>query len=777
MKSQVVAASAVNDCSERKGQLEDRHASSSDYLGRGLVHGTPTILGRQRGITFRTALLTWIVTGVTLLIFVIGIIPQQKRSFEENLRSKAIGIAVSLRDVAAGATITEDYSSVVDHCVQILDGDESIDYLVITRSDGDSQIFQRQKPRWRTDKLDATWRPERRERSSGIGTVPLFHRRAFQFSQPFDYSGIQWGWIHVGLSLNTYDRSVANVYWRTSILALFCLIFGLAASVIHAKHLVKPILCLQSVVRRVADGDLSVRAQANRSDELGTLARSVNSMSEALLRRDRILQSVRFAAQEFLSTPDWKQVIQEVLARIGVAAEVSRLRVFQNGLSANEERISSLRYTWVAPGVDPDVGTTDDRQLILQEADFEPWARRLQHRQLLAVNLSELDAKQQATFKAFGFKSLLMIPIMVEKTWWGFLSLSDCGQERQWMDAECDSLRAVAEMLGAAIERQRTQDAIVEAKETLELRVQQRTRELQELVAAKERAHMELAEAQTRLLQTSRQAGMAEVATGVLHNVGNVLNSINVSATLVRDRLRKSEITSLCKVTKLIRQNDANLGAFLTADPKGKLIPAFLSDLGEALQREHLAMAQEHEQLSRNIEHVKEIVATQQSYARVSGLMEQVTVSELVDDAIRMNQAGLTRHGIHIERCFTPVPMVTIDKHKLLQILVNLIHNAKYALDAGSAPHKQVTIEVAPCPDDGFKIVVSDNGVGIAPENLTRIFSHGFTTRKDGHGFGLHSGANAAKEMGGSLLVSSEGLGHGATFTLQLPIIQQKARR
>src|SRR5206468_3937091 len=120
-------------------------------------------------------------------------------------------------------------------------------------------------------------------------------------------------------------------------------------------------------------------------------------------------------------------------------------------------------------------------------------------------------------------------------------------------------------------------------------------------------------------------------------------------------------------------------------------------------------------------------------------------------------------------REFKDVPDVTVDKQKVLQILVNLIRNAKHACDETGRPDKRLTLGIAN-GNGRIKISVRDNGVGIPPENLTRIFNHGFTTRKDGHGFGLHSSALAAKEMGGSLSVHSEGQGRGATFILELPV-------
>ncbi|MEI7732444.1 MAG: ATP-binding protein [Verrucomicrobiota bacterium] len=279
-----------------------------------------------------------------------------------------------------------------------------------------------------------------------------------------------------------------------------------------------------------------------------------------------------------------------------------------------------------------------------------------------------------------------------------------------------------------------------------------------------------------QMLTLSRQAGMAEVATGVLHNVGNVLNSVNVSNNLMREKLRGSEMATLVKLGSLLQQHEADLPAFLTADVKGKLIPRFIIQLASQLQAEHAFLENEQDQLTTNLDHIKEIVALQQNYARVSGYLEQVSIPSLVDDALQLNVAGLSRHEVKVVRQYADVPPATVDKHKVLQILVNLVHNAKYALDDAVHQDKRLTVGVELDAGQRVKITVSDNGIGIPPEHLTKIFSHGFTTRKGGHGFGLHSGANSAKEMGGQLSVHSEGLGKGATFTLELPLVSAKTR-
>ena len=279
----------------------------------------------------------------------------------------------------------------------------------------------------------------------------------------------------------------------------------------------------------------------------------------------------------------------------------------------------------------------------------------------------------------------------------------------------------------------------------------------------------ELQESHKQLVETSRQAGMAEVATSVLHNVGNVVNSVNVCVTMVTEQIKRSKITSLAKVSGLLGEHTADLGDFITKDPKGRQLPAFIEQLAGHLQQEQTSILNELAALTKNVDHIKDVVAMQQSYAKVSGAIEKIKPTDLVEDALRMNASVLIRHDVHFFREYDEhLPEIAVEKNKVLQILVNLIRNAKQSCDESGQPEKRLTMRVSN-GGDSVRIALEDNGVGIAPENLPRIFSHGFTTKKDGHGFGLHSGALAAKEMGGSLDVRSDGPGKGATFTLELP--------
>jgi two-component system, NtrC family, sensor kinase len=270
------------------------------------------------------------------------------------------------------------------------------------------------------------------------------------------------------------------------------------------------------------------------------------------------------------------------------------------------------------------------------------------------------------------------------------------------------------------------------------------------------------------LRQASRLAGMAEVATGVLHNVGNVLNSVNVSAGVIGERIKKSRVSRLKQVAQMFQEHSADLGEFLTRDEKGSKVPAFLGQLAENLNEEHGSIAQELQSLAKGIEHIKEIVGAQQRHANSSAFIERVNVHDLIDDALRIHTGSLARRDITVVREFGRFGAVVADKHKLLQVMVNLIANAASAMEDG--PAKTLTVRTELSDQGMLKIFIKDTGCGIPAENLSRVFEHGFTTKTDGHGFGLHSSALAAVEMKGCLTAESDGAGKGATFILQTPV-------
>jgi len=263
----------------------------------------------------------------------------------------------------------------------------------------------------------------------------------------------------------------------------------------------------------------------------------------------------------------------------------------------------------------------------------------------------------------------------------------------------------------------------------------------------------------------------------VLHNVGNVLNSVSVTTASIRNNVRNSKVSYLTEVVGLLEEHEGELGTFMTTEERGRKLPAFLANLSKELITEQERYLEALEALTKHVEHMAEIIRLQQSYSKTTGMVEPASVVELVEDAIRINAEALTRHGVEVKREFADLPPVLLDHPKVLQILTNLISNAKYALSDSGRDEKILTIRVKEPEGGHIRIEICDNGMGIAKENLTQIFKYKFTTNKDGHGFGLHSAALAANEMNGSLTAHSDGPGKGTVFTIELPFKTQEAAK
>jgi len=329
------------------------------------------------------------------------------------------------------------------------------------------------------------------------------------------------------------------------------------------------------------------------------------------------------------------------------------------------------------------------------------------------------------------------------------------------------------ETLRAKIARQQRQIELLEAM------IEDRARDMfhvnEELKLANERLRESLLgqqQMQRALVDTSRKAGMAEVATNVLHNVGNVLNSVNVSAGVVARLARGSRGGGVRKAIALLREQP-DQAAFLTGDPRGRMLVDYLDGVGRALEEERESSLAELGTLERNIEHIKAIVSMQQSHARAGGAVEEVSLTAIVDDALVFTSPSFERHGVVARRDLGDLDAlgdrIVVDRHALFEIVINLVTNAGQAVKE-LAGERLVTVRVRRVDPGHVAIAVEDNGVGIAAEHLTRIFGHGFTTKPDGHGFGLHSSALAARDLGGRVQVESAGPGRGATFTLVVPV-------
>lgn len=303
---------------------------------------------------------------------------------------------------------------------------------------------------------------------------------------------------------------------------------------------------------------------------------------------------------------------------------------------------------------------------------------------------------------------------------------------------------------------------IRDLNQNLERKVRDRTIQL-------EAALRELRETQSQLTDMAHSAGMAEIATGVLHNVGNVLNSVNISASVVCDQLKNSRADDLKRTTDRLAAHRDRLAEFLAADGRATKLLDYLSTLNEKLERERAGLVRELELLTQKVEHIKSVIAAQQGYARRVTYREELQVERVINDVLAMHGPSLLKYEVQVRTDFHPVPRAMLEKNKLVQVLDNLVKNAIESMRDAGAAEAVLSIGLAAVGDERIRITVRDTGGGIAPEHLKSIFNYGFTTKHDGNGFGLHSSALAMSDIGGTIAVSSDGPGCGAVFTIEFP--------
>jgi PAS domain S-box-containing protein len=268
-----------------------------------------------------------------------------------------------------------------------------------------------------------------------------------------------------------------------------------------------------------------------------------------------------------------------------------------------------------------------------------------------------------------------------------------------------------------------------------------------------------------RLVSASRKVGVAEMATSILHNVGNILNSVHVSTNLISDTLKNSRIKGINKLASIM----SNKEDFFNDKDKVEMIPEYLYSLSSRIDEEREITLKEITLLNNNINHIEEIISSQQQYASTSSAYEWATVSDLIEDAININREIIDQYNFNIIKEYENLTEVNIEKFKVMQILVNLITNAKDAILESKNKNPTIILRVRNLNDKTIEITVQDNGIGVSEEINKKIFSYGFTTKKAGHGFGLHSCALTAKEMGGKLIMQSNGHKLGAKFILTIP--------
>lgn len=329
--------------------------------------------------------------------------------------------------------------------------------------------------------------------------------------------------------------------------------------------------------------------------------------------------------------------------------------------------------------------------------------------------------------------------------------------------------------------RQQAQSDLMDINQDLEKQLKRRK---QELIFANEglkkqvdeRRHTEaqLKHAQAALVESSRQAGMAEIATGILQNIGNMLNSLNLSLNTIEKRLGTNKANqNLERLAKLIEENRGQ-PTFLSEDPKGQKVPEFLHKLAHNIAEENRQNSHYIQDMAVNIDHLKDIVSAQQNYAKVAGVVERLDLEETIRQTLKLSEHSINRQNLVVEVHVEDCPPIQSERPKLQQILLNLLQNAQWACAENAQSIGRIVVTAFAAEDAHVAIEVKDNGLGIDAENLNKVFYHGFTTQEDAKGLGLHTAETLTKQLHGTIEAFSEGNLQGATFRITLPVLPPK---
>ncbi|GEM_PF-4915997 len=545
-------------------------------------------------------------------------------------------------------------------------------------------------------------------------------------------------------ALGDASRWLEHVVLRTVLtIAIIVELSGLLFTILVTFDIRRGIDEIIRVAKKITRLDFTERAKRLSNDEIGQLATSFNQMTtylEKSIDRQNIEIAERIKQEKLLNIryeitrimiegSDFKKVIPNIFK---IICEENQ---FQYGGLWQIDRNNNLIYctfVWTTDDLKIKKFAEESRELIFKEGSMLP-GKAWETKKPYIINDFALEpnfTRINLTKKA-GLQSGIALPIIIEDKVYSIVEFfTDQVHSISINQQLMTMLQDVCNIIGIFIQREHAQKHVV---------------------------------------SLSRIAGMAEVASNVLHNVGNTLTSINTSVILMEERNSQSKVTSMIKLNELFQQHKEDIANFLANDAKGKSIPQFLSLLSNEWVNENQFFQNELHSLIKNVSHIKNIIMIQQSMSRAAKMVEEILLPEMIDEAIAVHKQLFQHTNIKIERNYKPIKRIVINKDKLYQIIINLIKNDIEALMESEQIEKKLSIIVKEKDHSSFMIQFIDNGIGISKENISKLFQHGFTTKKAGHGFGLHNSAAFAQELGGTLSAESKGPGLGATFTLILP--------
>lgn len=461
--------------------------------------------------------------------------------------------------------------------------------------------------------------------------------------------------------------------------------------------------------------------------------------------RDYIVKDVEGGYLDLLPS-----VIEQTFANCKLEADKARA---ESALVANEARYRNL------------VELSPDAVLVVSEG-------RVAFANAAALRLTGFDTKEDIV--SLSLSHLFHVEDLVDlKTRIAEITQKGCSKNMalEARLARDDQPEVTVEILAAQINFAGASACQLVMRDITHLRaaaqeIQQRNEELEQIIR----------DTTAQLEEANREMGFGsdpdtnQKATDVLHNVKNVLTSLIVSTNMMKKVVGSSRVEKLGRVAEMMKQQGDQVGAFIAKDPKGRLIPEFLTGLSTVLQREQKMMMDEIFSLAQNLEHINVSIQLQQSSARMHQAREEIGVEEIYGEACRVNDVDIKRYGVYVQHDYPQLPKVPAFKHMLLQILVNLISNAVQAMSGNPRERRGLVLRAHLGEDQMMHFAVVDQGMGIPPERMAKLFAYGYTTRKTGHGFGLHSCRHLAEKMDGALNAHSEGEGKGSTFVLSLPM-------
>jgi PAS domain S-box-containing protein len=465
---------------------------------------------------------------------------------------------------------------------------------------------------------------------------------------------------------------------------------------------------------------------------------NIRESEKALKRRDSILNGIASIAESFLISSLEDLTFRTMLEILGKSSNANRTYIFRNSTDENKNELISLIDEWNIGEVESRLFDPQYQNTTLNSIGLGQFEPELRSGNVVDDYISNLSTKGNEFFKIGDVEYIILIPIFVGKEWWGILGLDKSEPELVWTSIEIDAVKTAGTILGATLLRQRSEKT--------------------------------LAQIQEDLLETAHRAGMAEIATNILHNVGNVLNTATTASVTIREIVENSKLDTLSKLADLIRENINDFENFICNDKRGKEFPEFTIILTTILLEEREKIHKTLDKLAKSHDHIRQVISLQQSYAGTSGMNTSEEIPSLVEDVIQLLDDSLSRFNIKFKLTISKdLPEVAVDRHKLMQILINLIKNARDALKDMSGIDREIAVDIGINENKQLMIEVNDNGHGMSEEDLKSIFDYGFTTKERGHGYGLHGSINYAHEMGGELLGYSDGIGQGAKFKLILP--------